>query len=71
MSIVSFTEQYLKNLSKLETLSPDRQKFFWEQRHWHPLVQMTWTTLTRSNGEGLITYPDGSKRVYEVPSFQD
>lgn len=47
-------------------MAPDIQKRFWKQREWHPLVQMTWNTLTHSNGEGVITYPDGTKQFYQT-----
>jgi len=67
-SLVSFTEYYLRNLDKLEALAPETQRRFWSQREWHPIVQMMWVTLTHSNGEGLITYPDGTRITYQVKS---
>jgi len=66
-SIASFTEYYLRCLDKLEALGPDARRRFWAQRDWHPVVKMTWNTLTVSDGEGVITYPDGSKRAYAKP----
>lgn len=65
MSKVSFTEYYLRYPTRLASLSPKNQRLFWEQRKWHPLVRMRWVDETRSNGEGLLTYPDGSIRVYQ------
>jgi hypothetical protein len=64
MAKVSFTEYYLRHPGKLETLHPEKQKIFWDQRHWHPVVRMRWVDAIASNGEGVLTYPDGSKIFY-------
>jgi len=64
MTRAQFSEFYLHHPEKLEDLNPERKKLFWEQRRWHPVVKMRWMAGITSNGEGLITYPDGSKHLY-------
>lgn len=64
MSKVSFTEYYLRYPTRLASLSPKNQTLFWEQRKWHPLVHMRWVAEIQSNGEGMITYPDGTRQFY-------
>lgn len=66
MAKVSFTEYYLRHPNKLVELHPDKQRAFWEQRKWHPIVRMRWMDSTQSNGEGMIVYPDGSRYFYDV-----
>lgn len=64
-SVVSWTEYHIRFPEKLESLSPEGRDLFWKQREWHPLVQMLWNNETRSNGDGLIVFPNGSKCLYE------
>jgi len=61
---VHFTEFYLANPDKLAALEPEKQKFFWGQRYWHPVIRFNWLSGISSDGEGLLTYPDGSTRAY-------
>jgi hypothetical protein len=61
---VSFTEYYLRHPGKLADLHPEKQKIFWQQRHWHPVVRMRWVDEITSNGEGVLTYADGTKIFY-------
>jgi hypothetical protein len=66
MGKVNFAEFYLRFPEKLNSLRPESQKLFWEQRHWHPLVRMRWAAEIESNGEGQITYPDGTHGYYTL-----
>ncbi len=61
-----FAEIYLHKPEALSKLEPFKIKAFWANRSWHPVVKMMWHAEIDSNGEGLIKYPDGSQRTYEV-----
>lgn len=61
-----FAEYYLRHKEKIEKLTPQERKFFWDQRSWHPLVKMCWVDETKSDGAGIIVYPDGTTRTYTV-----
>lgn len=65
---VSFIEKFLHAPDKLAKEDQRLQTLFWEARSWHPVVQINWLTLMDSDGQGCITYADGSKCFYEVPS---
>jgi hypothetical protein len=60
--VVSWTEYHIRHPEKLET--PEAKEFFWKQREWHPMVQMLWDNEIRSDGEGILTFPNGSKQLY-------
>lgn len=66
-----FVEIYLHKPEQLAKLEPYRIKAWWANRTWHPVVQMKWVSETKSNGEGLITYPDGTVQTYEMPEHGD
>lgn len=64
---VCFAEYYLHHMERLPKISPAERRFFWEQRHWHPVVKMRWNAETKSEGCGVITYPDGTRATYSPP----
>ncbi len=61
-----YVEVYLHKPESLSKLEPHKIKAWWGNRSWHPVVKMLWDAATYSNGEGLITYPDGTIRTYTV-----
>lgn len=61
----TWVEYFLKNMSRLETLTPDQLKEFWKARAWHPVVNMLWLAGLQSEGRGTITYPDRTQGYYE------
>jgi hypothetical protein len=64
MPKVSFVEYHLRHPEKVAALSPEAQKLYWQARRWHPMVRMQWTDSIESDGKGALTFPDGSKHLY-------
>ena len=63
-SVVNWTEHHLRYPEKRDALTPEGKIFFWSQREWHPMVQMLWNNETRSDGAGMLTFPNGRKHFY-------